>query len=100
MLNHEKKIKRISHQLKNRKSNTPVSLKKKAPPHQVPKPQDKRLDDEKIDVSDFNQILHIDPIKKICIAEPGVTFTDLVKETLKYNLPTWSKKPSNTISSP
>ena len=86
MPNHQQKINKISHQLKNRNSASPLSLKKKAPPHQVPKPRDRRLDDEKIDISDLHQILHIDLEKKICIAEPGVTFTDLLKETLKYNL--------------
>ncbi len=86
MPTHEQKVQRIIQQLKARKSTAPVSLKKKAVSHQVPKPQDKRHSDEKIDISDLDKILHIDQEKRICIAEPGVTFVDLVTATLKCNL--------------
>lgn len=86
MLTHEQKVERIAQQLQERKSTEPVSLKKKAVSHEVPKPNDKRYLDEKIDVSDLDEILSIDPEKQICIAEPGVTFVDLVKATMKYNL--------------
>jgi hypothetical protein len=86
MPTHEQKINRIVKQLKERKSTKPVSLKKKAVSHEVPKPSDKRHSDEKIDLSDLNEILHIDTKKRICIAEPGVTFFDLVTATMKYNL--------------
>ena len=86
MNTHEEKVDRISMQLKQRKSTKPVSLKKKSVSHEVPKPNDKRHLDEKIDVSDLHQILHIDPEKKICVAEPGVTFVDLVKASMEHNL--------------
>lgn len=65
---------------------TPVSFKKKAVAHQVPKRNDKRHTDAKIDVSDLDEILEIDPIRMTCTAEPGVTFDALVDETLKYGL--------------
>jgi len=86
MLTHEQKVERIVKQLKERKSTKPVSLRKKSVSHQVPKPQDKKYSDEKIDISDMNEIISIDADKKICIAEPGVTFIDLVRATLKHNL--------------
>ena len=86
MPNHEQKIDRIIKQLKDRKSTKPVSLKKKAVSHEVPKLSDKRHSDEKIDLSDLNEILHIDTEKRICIAEPGVTFIGLVTATMKYSL--------------
>ncbi len=86
MPTHEQKVQRIIKQLQERKSTKPVSLKKKAVSHQVPKPGDKKYSDEKIDISDLNEIIHIDPYKRICIAEPGVTFVDLVTATLKYGL--------------
>lgn len=88
MLNykHEQKVNKISRQLKDHKSIKPVSLRKKAVSHEVPKPEDKRYLDYKIDISDLNNILQIDSVKQICIAESGVTFVDLVKETLKYGL--------------
>ncbi|MBN1544918.1 FAD-binding oxidoreductase [Candidatus Woesearchaeota archaeon] len=83
---HEQKVKRIARQLKSRKGKTPVSLKKKAVSHEVPKPDDRRHDDEKIDISDLNDIILIDKRGMLCIAEPGVTFFDLVTETLKHGL--------------
>jgi len=86
MLSHEQKIQRVVQQLKQRKSTSPVSLKKKAVSHEVPKPRDKRHFDEKIDISDLDKILHIDREKQVCIAEPGVTFVDLVRATLKHGL--------------
>jgi len=86
MPTHEQKIDRIAKHLKERKSTKPVSLKKKTVSHEVPKPGDKRYLDEKIDLSDLNEILHINTEKRICIAEPGVTFFELVTSTMKYNL--------------
>lgn len=86
MITHGQKVERISKQLMEYKSDKPVSLKKKSVSHQVPKPQDKKYSDNKIDISDLNEILFIDAEKKICVAEPGVTFADLVKSTLKFNL--------------
>ena len=63
-----------------------MSLKKKAVSHEVPKPSDKRHSDEKIDLSELNEILHINTEKRICIAESGVTFIDLVTATMKCGL--------------
>ncbi len=86
MLSHEEKVERIANELKAYKSKEPVSLKKRAVSHQVPKPQDKKYSDNKIDISDLDDIISIDPNEKICVAEPGVTFLKLVTATLKYNL--------------
>lgn len=86
MPSHEAKIDRIARQLRERRSTTPVSLKKKTVSHEVPKPGDRRYSDEKVDLSDLNEVLHIDPEKRICTAEPGVTFADLLKRTLEYGL--------------
>ena len=86
MLTHEQKVERVAKQLRERTSTSPVSLKKKAVSHEVPKPKDKRYSDEKIDVSDLDNILQINAITQTCTAEPGVTFVDLVKATMRYNL--------------
>ena len=98
MVTHEQKVNRIVQQLKNRKSTEPVSLKKKAVTHQVPKPQDKRYDDEKIDLSDLNEIIKIDYETQTCVAEPGVTFVDLINATLKYNLVPFTVPELKTIT--
>ena len=83
---HEEKVGRISRQLKERTSTQPLSLKKKTVSHVVPRPEDKKHLDQKLDVSDLNEILSIDPQARVCIAEPGVTFEELVRETLRHGL--------------
>lgn len=83
---HDQKLSRIINQLKERKGNAPIRLKKKTVSHMVPKPYDKKYSDEKLEFSDFDEILLIDPENCFCIAEPGVTFEKLVDATMKYNL--------------
>ncbi|MBN1850137.1 MAG: FAD-binding oxidoreductase [Deltaproteobacteria bacterium] len=95
---HDQKIERIAEQLKKRKKSNPVSLRKKTVSHEVPKPGDKRRQDEKIDISDLDAILEIDPVDRVCIAEPGVTFVDLVKATLKYGLVPFTVPELKTIT--
>lgn len=83
---HEEKTIRIAKQLKERKDIAPLTLKKKTVSHEVPKPNDKKYSDEKLDISDLDEIIQIDTERRICIAEPGVTFTKIVNATIKYNL--------------
>jgi FAD/FMN-containing dehydrogenase len=64
----------------------PISLRKRAVAHQVPKNGDLRKTDAKVDVSDLTEILSIDPVNRICVAESGVTFVDLVAATLAHGL--------------
>ena len=63
-----------------------ASLKKASVSHFVPNPRDPRHSDAKIDVSSLDRILHIDVAARSCVAEPGVTFRDLVKATLPHGL--------------
>lgn len=83
---HAGKVARIAAQLRVHDRSRPVSLRKKAPPHQVPKAGDLRRRDTKIDVSDLTAIIDIDPVKRLCVAESGVMFCDLVEATLRYGL--------------
>ncbi|WP_224365584.1 FAD-binding oxidoreductase [Hyalangium versicolor] len=83
---HAAKIERIARQLRHRTRTRPVSFKKKTPPHQVPKRSDQRRNDEKIDLSDLDQILEIDPVARTCTVEPAVTFDEVVRATLRYGL--------------
>jgi hypothetical protein len=83
---HAAKVQRIARHLRDQTGTRPLSLKKKAVSHQVPKNGDKRRSDEKIDVSDLDQILEIDSVARTCCAEPGVTFVDLVEATLRHGL--------------
>jgi FAD/FMN-containing dehydrogenase len=83
---HDAVVGRIARQLRERTSTAPLSLRKRATSHQVPKPGDRRYSDEKIDVSDLDRIIEIDPVARTCVAEPGVTFVDLVAATLPHGL--------------
>ncbi|MDQ3339135.1 MAG: FAD-binding oxidoreductase [Myxococcota bacterium] len=83
---HAAKVARIAAQLRAQRGDRPVSLRKKAVSHQVPKAGDLRHKDDKIDVSDLTEILSIDPVARTCVAESGVTFVDLVDATLRHGL--------------
>ncbi len=83
---HEAKIARIVQQLRAHDRSRPLSLRKKAVAHQVPKAHDLRHRDAKIDLRDLDEILLIDPDQRICVAESGVTFVDLVQATLRFGL--------------
>jgi FAD/FMN-containing dehydrogenase len=52
----------------------------------VPKARDATRRDDKIDISDLDRILDIDPVRRVCVAESGVTFVDLVDATLRHGL--------------
>jgi FAD/FMN-containing dehydrogenase len=83
---HERKVARVAEQLRRRTSRAPLSRQKRVVSHQVPKVNDKKYTDEKIDVRDFDEIIEIDPERRICIAEPGVPFCTLVDRTLPLGL--------------
>src|SRR4051812_47985813 len=83
---HTAKVERIVAQLRAHRGVRPLSLRKKTVAHQVPKARDLRHRDNKIDVSELTEILEIDPVRRICVAESGVTFVDLVKATLAHGL--------------
>ena len=85
-MTHAEKVARIARQLRTLPPGRPVSLRKKAVSHQVPKRNDLRHRDDKIDVGDLTEILEIDPVRRICVAESGVTFVDLVAATLRHGL--------------
>jgi len=48
----------------------------------VPKRNDKKYSDDKLDLYDFDKVIEIDTERGICIAEPGVPFCELVDQTL------------------
>jgi FAD/FMN-containing dehydrogenase len=83
---HAHKVERIAAQLRAHDATRPVSLRKLAPPHQVPKGADLRRRDPKIDISDLTQIIDIDPVHRVCVAESGVAFVDLVHASLAHGL--------------
>ena len=83
---HRRKVDRIAEQLRRRRSTAPLSRKKRIVSHQVPKVNDKKYSDEKIDLTDLDQVIEVDVERRLCIAEPGVPFCKLVEQTLPYGL--------------
>jgi hypothetical protein len=83
---HAQRVARVAAQLRNRKSTAPLSRRKRVPSHQVPKRHDKKYSDDKVDLFDFDRVIEIDTERRICIAEPGVPFCELVDQTLPLGL--------------
>ncbi len=83
---HAAKVARIADQLRRHPGDRPVSLRKRSVSHQVPKATDLRRHDDKIDIGDLTEILAVDPVARICVAESGVTFVDLVAATMQHGL--------------
>lgn len=79
---HAEKVARVSEQLCRRKSKAPLSRQKRVVSHQVPKVHDRKHTDEKVNLNDFDEIIEIDPERRICIAEPGVPFCMIVDRAL------------------
>lgn len=83
---HAGKVARIADRIRNRDSSAPLSLHKRAVSHQVPKAGQRKKAHQALDISDLDSIVSIDPQRRICVAESGVTFVDLVAATLKHGL--------------
>jgi FAD/FMN-containing dehydrogenase len=84
-VHHREKVRRIADALRRHRGG-PVSLRKRAVSHQVPKAGDAKYNDARLDVSDLNEIVSIDPVARTCTAESGVTFVDLVAATMARGL--------------
>lgn len=85
-LRHATKVARVAARLRAEDGARPVSIRKKAVSHQVPKRNDLRHYDAKIDITDLDEVRVIDPVARTCTAEPGVTFTKLVEATMRHGL--------------
>jgi FAD/FMN-containing dehydrogenase len=85
-MDHDAKVAEIASRLRHHRSSAPLSLRKRSVSHQVPKAHDLRRRDEKVDVGALDQILSIDPVARVCVAESGVTFADLVDATMRHGL--------------
>lgn len=85
-LNHDQKIARIVQSLRAHDASNPLSLRKKAVSHQVPKSGDARHYDAKVDISDLNDVLLVDVERRVCVAETGATFAQVVAATLPHGL--------------
>jgi FAD/FMN-containing dehydrogenase len=64
----------------------PVHIDKGGVHHVVPLASDPRFRSRPVDISHLDRILSVDVAQQLCVAEPGVTFVDLVRTTLPHGL--------------
>src|SRR5207249_5865484 len=84
---HAADVARIAAQVRERVSRgEPVHIHKGGVHHFVPLPGDQRFGGAAIDISVLRRVLEIDPAAGRCVAEPGVTFAELVEATLVHGL--------------
>ena len=82
---HDDLVKEISSSVR-ASQGRPVHIYKGGVSHFVPLPGDNRRQGTAIDISGLRNILEVDPASRTCTAEPGVTFAETVRETLKHGL--------------
>lgn len=83
---HASKMKGIVDQVRERaRLKAPVKISKASVSHFVPNPHAKDKA-PRIDLSRLDEIIEIDPAARTCTAESGVTFSDLVRATMKHGL--------------
>lgn len=87
-MNHDQQVQEIARQIKERiQDKKPVHISKGGVSHFVPLPNDpRRRHSLPIDISGLRNVIAIDAKELTCTAEPGLTFVDLVRETLKFGL--------------
>ena len=84
---HRRKVESIAARVRDQASRgRRIHITRKSGHHVVPLPDDPRFRDEPIDISPLNEILEIDVENRRCVAEPGVSFSRLIDETLKHGL--------------
>lgn len=86
-MTHQQKLETIVQRVKHLISlKRPIKISKSVDSHFVPNPHDRRGRLPKVDLSSLNDIMKIDVGEMTCTAESGVTFENLVRETLKHGL--------------
>jgi len=97
-MDHKETIRSITEQIRNRPRNTQVSLVRQGISHKVPNTRSTASESYKIYLGKLDRILDIDAKNLTCTAESGVTFADLVKETLKHGLVPYTVPELKTIT--
>lgn len=84
---HDARVAAIAAQVRERIGRgEPVHIDKGGVHHVVPLPSDPRFRSPPIDISPLRRIVEIDREARRCVAEPGVTFAELVAATLPLGL--------------
>lgn len=85
---HERKVQAVAAQVRDLAARRrQAHVDKGGVHHVVPLPAgDRRFSSSRVDASALNRILKIDPERRICVAEPGVTFAQVVEATIRHGL--------------
>ena len=84
---HQDKVLGIAQQIRHQVSRgQQVHITRKSGHHVVPLPDDPRFRNEPVDISCLDQVLEVDTEARRCVVEPGVSFRDLVRQTLPHGL--------------
>lgn len=84
---HDRDVDRISRALRaHDRSSGPIRIAKGGVSHFVPVPGDPRRRAAPIDIRPLQRIIEIDREGRRCVAEPGVTFAELTRATLRHGL--------------
>ncbi len=84
---HERRVDAVARELRRvAEPSVPVRLKKGGVHHLVPLPWDTRFLGRSVDVSALTNVLEIDTRARLCTAEPGATFGEVVRATLEHGL--------------
>lgn len=87
MTDHEARVEAIAARIRERVgAGQPVHIDKGGVHHVVPIPGDPRFRSGKLDTSSLRNILELDVEGRRCVAEPGVSFRELVRATLPLGL--------------
>jgi FAD/FMN-containing dehydrogenase len=84
---HQGRVRRVAQQVREHfERRQPVHITKGGEHHVVPLPGDRRFVNRPVDISALDRVLEIDPQKRRCVCEPGVSFRRLVEATLEHGL--------------
>jgi FAD/FMN-containing dehydrogenase len=84
---HDQRVRAIAARVKElAATGEPLHIAKGGVHHVVPLPNDPRWRTRPVDISTLSHILDVDVAGRRCVAEPGVTFADLVRATLAHGL--------------
>ena len=87
ILDHDRRVAAVAARLAElAAAGEPVHIAKGGVHHVVPLPGDARFRTRPVDVSSLRHILEVDVAGRRCVAEPGVTFAELVAATLPHGL--------------
>ncbi|MBS0635804.1 MAG: FAD-binding oxidoreductase [Verrucomicrobia bacterium] len=81
---HKAKVEKIQSEL--RGANQPVSLAKSSLQSNTTRPSDYKKSTKKLSADCLNQIISIDPVQMVAVAEPRVSMLQLAQETFKQGL--------------